>query len=133
MPTNTEIIATGYQAFAAQDIPTVLAMLDPDIEWYIPDELPDGGTYHGPDGVLRFFGKLQETYTEFRVEPERFSALGADRVLVEGHHRGKVGDNAFDVEFIHLWTVRDGVATAYREYCDSGRLLLLLQGESVVR
>lgn len=133
MSTNTELIATGYRAFAAQDIPTVLAMLDPDIEWYIPDELPDGGLYRGPDGVLQFFGKLQETYTEFRVEPDRFSAVEPDRVLVEGHHRGAVGDSAFDVEFIHLWTVRDGMATAYREYCDSGKLLLLLPTESAAR
>jgi ketosteroid isomerase-like protein len=132
MPTNAEIVASGYQAFAAQDIPAVLAMLDPGIEWYIPEELPDGGTYRGPDGVLQFFGKLQETYTEFRVEPEGFSAVEGDRVLVEGHHRGRVGDRTFEVAFIHLWTVRDGLAVAYREYCDSGKLLDLLQGASAV-
>ena len=132
MPTNTDIIGSGYRAFAAQDIPAVLAMLDPDIEWYIPDELPDGGTYRGPNGVLQFFGKLQETYSEFRVEPERFSGVDDDRVLVEGHHRGRIGEQTFEVAFIHLWTLHDGVAVAYREYCDSGKLLVLFQNEPAV-
>jgi uncharacterized protein len=115
MPNNAEIVQAGYQAFADQDIPTVLAMLDADIEWYIPEELPDGGTYRGPDGVLQFFGKLQETYTEFRVEPENFSTIDDDRVLVEGHHRGSVGTSPFEVGFVHLWTLRNGAAVAYRE------------------
>ena len=40
-----------------------------------------------------------------------------------------MGDRSFEVGFVHLWTLRDGVAVAYREYCDSGKLLMLLQGE----
>ncbi|MHC1559164.1 nuclear transport factor 2 family protein [Actinomycetospora sp. C-140] len=132
MPTNTEIVVAGYQAFAEQDMPTLLGLFDPDIEWYIPDELPEGGTYRGPDGVLQFFGTLQETYTEFRVEPEQFSADENDRVLVEGHHRGRLGDQTFDVAFIQLWTLRNGLAVAFREFCDSGKLLVLFQHQSAV-
>jgi hypothetical protein len=127
MPTNTEIVQAGYAAFARQDIPAVLGLLDDNIEWYIPDELPEGGLYRGPDGVLEFFGRLMATYTEIRVEPDRF--LGADegRVIVEGHHRGRLGETTFEVGFVHIWTLRDGCAVAYREYADSGKLLLLLQ------
>lgn len=97
-----------------------------------PRRAPRRGTYRGPNGVLQFFGKLQETYSEFRVEPERFSGVDDDRVLVEGHHRGRLGDQTFEVAFIHLWTLRDGVAVAYREYCDSGKLLVLFQNEPAV-
>lgn len=127
MPTNTDIVRTGYAAFARQDIPAVLAMLDDDIEWYAPDELPAGGHYHGPDGVLEFFGKLVETYTELRVEPDRFLGADDDRVVVEGHHRGRLGDTPFEIGFVHIWTFRGGSAIAFREYEDSGKLLPLFQ------
>ncbi len=126
MNTNVDIIRNAYVAFAQEDIPAVLAVLDDDIEWYVPDELPEGGGFRGHDAVLGFFGGLAELYDELRVEPDRFHGAG-DRVIAEGHHRGRIGDTAFEVGFAHMWTMRDGRAVAYREYTDSGKLLALFR------
>lgn len=127
MASPAELIRTGYEAFARQDIPAVLELFDDGIEWYSPDELPGGGTYRGPAGVAEFFGQLPGLYAELRVEPDEFLEAG-DRVIVEGHHRGRVASGAeFEVGFAHVWTVRDGKAVAFREYTDTGKLLPLLQ------
>lgn len=123
---NADIIRSGYQAFANQDIPAVLALFDDDIEWYAPDELPDGGTFHGPAGVAEFFTNLSKHYSELRVEPDTYHEAG-DRVIVEGHHRGTVISGApFEAGFAHVWTLRGGKAVAFREYADTGKLLSLL-------
>ena len=96
MSTNTDIIRRAYDAFSRGDIPAVLAEFDDTIEWYAPDELPDGGTYRGPSQVARFFGSLPEHYDELRVDVDRVLDAG-DQVIAEGHHRGHIGGREFDV------------------------------------
>lgn len=124
MASNVEIVRGGYEAFDRGDIPAVLAIFADDIEWYAPDELPDGGTYRGPQGVAQFFGVLPTHYQELRVEPDRFLDAG-DGVVVEGHHRGTIGGVAFEVGFAHVWTLREGRAVRFREYMDTGKLVPL--------
>ena len=48
MTAAVDTLRAGYEAFGRGDIPTVLAIFDDTIEWYSPDELPGGGTFHGP-------------------------------------------------------------------------------------
>src|SRR3954469_25342126 len=105
--TNVDIIRGVYQAFGRGEIDMVLAAFDESMEWYAPDELPDGGTYRGPQGVAQFFAALPTHYEELRVEPDRFLDAG-DYVIVEGHHRGTINGTAFDVGFAHVWTLQDG-------------------------
>ncbi len=130
MSTNTDIIRRAYDAFSRGDIPAVLAEFDDTIEWYAPDELPDGGTYRGPSQVARFFGSLPEHYDELRVDVDRVLDAG-DQVIAEGHHRGHIGGREFDVGFAHVWTLVDGKATRFREYNDSGKLLPLFAAAGV--
>ncbi len=124
MSTNTDIIRTGYDAFGRGDIPAVLALFDPEIEWYSPEELPGGGTYNGTSAVGEFFSSLPGNYQELRVEPDRYLDAG-DRVIVEGRHRGRINDVSFEVGFAHVWTLADGRVVQLREYMDSGKLLPL--------
>lgn len=111
MEPNVDIIRNAYAAFANEDIPAVLATFDEDITFYVPEELPEGGHYRGHDAVLGFFGSLAELYDELRVEPDRFHGAG-DTVIAEGNHRSRIGGNEFEAGFAHVWTMRDGRATA---------------------
>lgn len=120
-----EIVRSGYEAFGRGDIPAVMAMFDPSIEWYSPDELPTGGTFQGPEAVLGFFSSLPGVYEELRVEPDTFLGDG-DEVIVLGHHRGTIKGTPFEVGFAHSWTLRDGKSVRMREYTDTGKILALL-------
>ena len=55
-------------------------------------------------------------------------AVGDDRVLALGHHRGRVVDGeSVVIPFAHLWTLRNGHAVRFFEYADAG-LVLRAQG-----
>ena len=119
MGKNSDVIKQGYEAFARQDIPGVLAMFDQDIVWYSPDSVRNGGTYKGPDEVLRFFSGLPDTYAEIVVTPTQFVEEG-DTVVVLGRHSGKGhGGRSFDEPFVHVWTLEDGKATTFVEHFDT--------------
>ena len=129
MTTAVDTLRAGYEAFGRGDIPTVLAIFDDTIEWYSPDELPGGGTFHGPSEVMGFFADLPNHFQELRVEPDRYLDAG-NEVIVEGHTGGRVNDTPFDVGFAHVWTVKDGRAVRFREYMDTGKLLPLFTAAS---
>jgi ketosteroid isomerase-like protein len=123
---NADLARSGYAAFAAGDIPGVLAMFADDMVWSTPDSLSFGGVYRGPAGVGELFTKLPQSFAELRVEPDRFLEAG-DTVVVTGRHRGRtVIGNDFDVPWVHTWTYRDGKATSLTEILDTGPMALAL-------
>jgi len=116
---NVDLVRGGYAAFAAGDIPAVLALFADDLVWTTLDSVPTGGVYRGPQGAGEFFAKLSLYYAELHVEPERFVDAG-DSVVVQGRHRGRtLSGNAFDVPWMHLWTLREGKATSFTEVFDT--------------
>jgi ketosteroid isomerase-like protein len=49
--TNKEVIETAYAGFAKGDVPAVLAMMDPKIEWTEAEGFPIySGTFGGSSG-----------------------------------------------------------------------------------
>ena len=128
MASNVDLVRGGYAAFAAGDIPAVLALFADDLVWTTLESVRFGGAYRGPQGAAEFFTKLPQNYAELHVEPERFIEAG-DSVLVQGRHRGRtVSGNAFDVPWMHLWTFRDGKATSFTEVFDSAPVAQALGG-----
>lgn len=82
--TNLEIVRDIYDAFGRGDIPAVLAVLAPDIEWTEAKGFPTGGTYHGPEAVVEsVFKRLGKEWRGFKAVPEEFLATG-DAVVVLG-------------------------------------------------
>jgi ketosteroid isomerase-like protein len=128
---DVDALRAGYEAFARQDLPAVFAMFDEDIDWYVPDELPVGGRFHGHDGVMAFFGGLSR-FDEIHVDPDRFLDAG-ERIVVEGRDHGRLHGQAYEVGFVHVWTLREGRAVAFREYMDSGKLLPLFEAAPAAR
>ena len=121
MSRNSDVLRGGYAAFARQDIPTVLALFEPDIVWNAPETVRHGGTYKGRDEVLGFFMKLPESYQQLEVKARQFVEQD-DTVVVLGNLVGTAANGDFDIPFVHVWTVRDGKATSFTEYFDTVRM-----------
>jgi ketosteroid isomerase-like protein len=116
---RSELIKSGYEAFARQDVPAVLALFDENMVWTAPDTIKFGGTYNGPNQVGEFFSHLPELYAELHVQPQEFVEQG-DRVIVLGTHSGKThAGTGFEAPFVHCWTVKNGRATAFTEFFDT--------------
>ena len=129
---NVALARAGYSAFAAGDIPGVLALLDENIVWSTPASIRFGGVYHGPSGAAEFFMKLPQNFAELSVQPETFTDAG-DTVVVQGTHRGRTAiGNTFEVPWVHVWTWRDGKATGFTEYMDTATVAVAL-GEAESR
>jgi ketosteroid isomerase-like protein/predicted ester cyclase len=116
---NADTCRTGYAAFAAGDIPAILALFADDVVWTTPDSIRFGGVYRGPAGAGEFFAKLPQNFAQLQVEPERYIDAG-DTVVVQGRHRGQtVIGNSFEVPWVHLWTFRDGKVASFTELMDT--------------
>jgi ketosteroid isomerase-like protein len=122
---DVRTLRDAYEAFARQDVPTVMAAFHEDIEWDSPDSTPFGGSYHGHEGVGSFFGQLPEYWEELRVEPEEFIDAG-ETIVVLIRLSGKGAGGSIDSKSLHLWRMRDGKAAAFREYPDTARVLQAL-------
>lgn len=113
-----------YEAFARGDIPTVLAALDPNIEWEEPQAsgLYDAGPHRGVQAVAEeIIAPALTYYEEFAVAPQEFVDAG-DRVFVLGEFRGKgkASGTPFVAPFVHIFTVRNGKVTHFRNFTDTG-------------
>jgi ketosteroid isomerase-like protein len=119
---NVAVVRSIYDNFVQGDIPAVLAVLDPDIEWIENDQtfLPWHGTHRGPDAVAaKVFGGVHANFDEFAVVPVRFHDVG-DVVVVEGRAKGRTkSGNTIDAPACWVWTVRAGKATRNMNYHDT--------------
>ena len=92
--------------------------MDPDLETEVPAELsaePD--TYHGREGMRRYFSSFQEAMEEIRFEPECFWEAG-ERVVVSVTltARGRETGIGVEQQFAQLWSFRAGKAIHIRGY-----------------
>ena len=116
------IVRRSYEAFARGDLDAVVADMAPEIEWEQAQGLPHGGLYRGLDEVRRnVFEPLdRDWWSEFSAVPGEFLDAGGD-VVVLGRYRGtaKGTGRRLDVPFVHVWTLRDGRATRFRQFLDT--------------
>ena len=121
MADNLETIRGAYDAFARGDVPAVLALLAPDVSWTEAEGFPYGGTYSGPDAVLKgVFMRLGTEWDGFSAVPHEFVVQG-DTVVSLGQYGGtyKTTGRKFSAPFAHVWNFRNGKVMKFRQYTDT--------------
>ena len=123
---NVTLLQGLYEAFGRGDIPTVLAAMDPNIEWDEPQApgYPAGGIHRGPQVVANgVFGTIPTYYQEFAALPQEFIDAG-DRVIAIGEYqgKGKASGTPFVAPFVHIHTFRNGKWIRFQEYTDTGTI-----------
>jgi ketosteroid isomerase-like protein len=117
-----EVVQQGYAEFGTGNIEAVLGRYDAQIEWSIPrvDGVRVTGTRRGVDAVREFFQMLAEDQQAIRFEPREFVATG-DTVAAIGEYRWRVTSTGkeFECPFTHVFKVRDGKITSFREFTDT--------------
>ena len=124
---DVESLRRIYNAFSRWDVDELVSDLAHDIEWSLPDTLPWGGTRHGHEGV-RAFVSVSNDHVEGRwADPDDFLDAG-DRLIVQGRMRGraKASGRGYEVDFVHIWTMTDGVASRMRAYFDTAPIMAAL-------
>jgi uncharacterized protein len=128
--TNGAVVRQFYEALGREDMPAVLDLLSDDVEWVYqgPSTIPFAGTRYGREGVLEFFSLLGETLEFERFEPREFVAQD-DRVVVVGFERNliKSTGRAFEQEWVHDFTLREGKISKVRSFEDTAAYVAALE------
>jgi ketosteroid isomerase-like protein len=123
------VIQELYAAFGRGDMPGMLAVIDPQVDWSVQVGAPGGERVpmfrngRGHDAVAHYFSGVAELDVHV-FERRAFHVVG-DVVLVElgldFTHRGT--GKRVRLDEIHRFVVRDGKIVHYRPYCDTAAFI----------
>ncbi len=119
MAENAALVQQAYTAFLRGDIPTVLGMLGPAVEWSVPRLVPQGGRFRGPEEVLTFFQGLGAAWNHLGLVVEDVAEVGPDRVVGLVRISGTLRGGA-EVSYgaVHVFLVGGGCINGFHEHVD---------------
>ncbi len=124
------VIRNFYASLGRGDVPGVLGLLDPKVEWTEAERFPYyGGTWHGPQAVLdNLLKRLAQDWENFSATADDFLVEG-ERVASFGSYAGtyRRTGKAMNAPFAHVWSVRDGKIVKFLMYTDTAKVLEALQ------
>ena len=120
---NMDVVSKIYAAFAAGNIPAVLELFDPAIEWFSAENSPlaDRSPYRGLNQVVE--GVLTRIGLEFPglvIQVDELLDAG-DKIVMLGRYHGvrKATGRGFHAQVAHIWTIIGGKATKFQQYLDT--------------
>lgn len=124
---NTDTVRRMYEAFGKGDIQTVIAALDPQVEWWEAENFiyADRNPYVGPQAVLEgVFARIAAEWEGFVVSPKEILDAGGT-VIGHGYYSGTYKKNGERVraQFAHFFTFRDGRVVKFQQYTDTAQFL----------
>ena len=121
---NVDVVQGAWDAFGRGDIDAVLEAIAPSAETRVPESLPWGGTYAGPDGFRDFLARLNDSFEVFSATPQK--VLGADdnHVVVLAKTKGRTKAGAtIEGKVIWIYQLRDGKIADAESFGDTAQLL----------
>ena len=127
------VVQSLYSAFGAADVPKVLELLDPDVDWkyHGPRAIPFSGARRGRAQMAEFFRLVGES-TEIHAFEPREMIERDDTVIVYGWERctARKTGKTWECDWVHIFTVRAGKVTRLREFYDTYAKTLAFLGKS---
>ena len=122
---NRRTVEGMYDAFGRGDIGTVLAALDPDVEWWEAENFvyADNNPYIGPQAVLEgVFARIGAEWEGFSVSPKEVLDAG-NTIVGHGYYAGKFRNTGRDVraQFAHVFTFHNGKVVKFQQYTDTAQ------------
>ena len=111
---NVEIVRSFYDAWARDEFPGPVELMDSEIEYVNPAGAVEPGTRRGLAAFTRAVEKIFEGWETWQMEPEQFEDVG-DHVAVVLRYRARGRGSGVEVEGREsaLWTLRNGKVARY--------------------
>jgi ketosteroid isomerase-like protein len=111
---NVALVRRLYEAWLRGE--SARAWVADDLEYVNPPNAVEPGTARGREAL----GRWRDAYDEFRIEPERIEAVGADDVLVVAkvRTRGRGSGAVTETRQGYIWTVKAGKAVRFQWFRD---------------
>jgi ketosteroid isomerase-like protein len=123
---NVEIVRRALEAWGRGDPKAVSDLLDPEVEWTMPSNIPDAGTYCGRDEVVQRLEEFLEAWDDLAVTVEDLVDAG-DRVVALVRYSGRGRESGIEVggasTDAQVWTVRNGKALRVELYAGTADAL----------
>ena len=116
-------LQAGYDALAGGDVPSVLALMHPEVVAEDQDRtLEASGPYNGHEGFAAMLATVNEGFDDVRYTPQRFEAAG-DQVLVEVRRsgRGSASGLSVDERQFHLFDFDGETVRRFRSFVDEAQ------------
>lgn len=127
MLAGAQLVREIVECLNRGDVDGMLARMHPDFEWTPLEPSPIASVSRGHEQVRRYVEDWLATFDDLRLDLEEpTEADGVVIVPVHAHGRGRASGLALDTRFCQVWTVRDGVATAMKEYATREEALTAL-------
>jgi ketosteroid isomerase-like protein len=111
-----EVVQSAYQAFGKGDLDAMMQDVAEAAEWTFVGSrgLPYTGSCKGKPAIARWFMSIPQVDEILEFEPREFLPAG-EQVIVLGRERTRArpSGKVFEAEWIHLFTVREGLVTRF--------------------
>jgi ketosteroid isomerase-like protein len=124
---NVDVVQGAWDAFSRGDIDAVLDVFAPSAETRVPETLPWGGTYAGPEGFGDFVARLNDNFDQFTATPDK--VLGADdnHVIVVAKVKGRTkGGATIENRAVWVYQLREGRIADAETFGDTAQVLQAL-------
>lgn len=121
MRTAYEVVKAHYGANDRRDIEGMLADITPATEWIEMAGFPSGGTYYGPEAVLKnVFMALGAMFDDYTFKLETLLDAGDHAVGIGDYKaRYKKTGKAMAARVVHVWQVKNGKVTRFEQFTDT--------------
>lgn len=122
--TNVDLVKQAYADFATGNVPGVLALFDPAIEWCESKGMPyvkGDGIYTGVEAIVtNVFMPLPVFFDGFNIVINELISAD-DKVVMAGYYEGtnKATGNSFKANAAHVWTFKNGKLTHFFQAADT--------------
>jgi uncharacterized protein len=121
----SDFLRRGYEAFNRGDLEAASASFASDVEYEVPEELPDSGVVRGRQAVVEAWAKLRADFRDVRAEPPKVLSATRDAIVArlviraEGLSTGIGGE----LRGTEVFQVRGGRIVSARNYMDESKAL----------
>ena len=120
---NVEVVRQVVGALCAGDWRTALNGYDEAVE-FDQSGVPDGGIYHGHDGMREFYGRWVGSWDHFEAHPVEFIEAGdATIVVMQISGTGKGSGASATMRSADVYTVANGKVVRHVGYPDASEAL----------
>lgn len=122
MTQPVELVRAFYAALARGDVPGVVGLLHPSLEWTEAEGFPYySGTWRSPDDVVRkLLVPLMRDWDGFSAKADDY-VVQDDRVVSLGAYTGtsRASGRPMRAAFAHVWRIADGKLKRFDVYADT--------------
>ena len=121
---NLEAIQAVYEGWGTGDWSASLKVMDPDLVFIMPPDLPDAGTYRGLEELAEYMRHFLEPWSHMAIEAQELFDAG-DTVVAAIRQQGTGGETGIttDMHYFQIWTFSEGRVIRLENTRDRGKAL----------